>query len=82
MKDKTLKNIAYFIIQEVKCKSDESMSGFQLIVEYSTIEQKFSIEINSVKKQIIKEYLYKSNKVADVELNTEGFDVVLYIDNI
>lgn len=72
--------IADFIISEVQQKSNSSMSGFQYIVDYKDIYERFSVEINEyINAEIIKELQYRK-EVADAIEDTDGFDVVLYTD--
>lgn len=71
-----MNQIAKFIIKQVQ---EESMSGFQYIVSYEDIEEKFGMEEISMEiANVIADELGEHEEVADVELDEDGFDVVLY----
>ena len=53
--------------------------GFQYIVDYSYIEEKFGIVLDSIIIKQIEVLLCERDEVAVVELDEYGFDVVLYI---
>ena len=67
-----------FIIAEVQEKS--ALSGFQNIVLYSDMSEKFSGEIEEFILELILDELHKREEVADAILDTDGFDVVLFTD--
>ena len=66
--------IVNFIIATVQ---EESM-GFQYIVDYSHIEEKFEVTFDSIIIKQVEELLCEREEVADVQLDDDGFDVVLY----
>lgn len=68
--------IVGFIIKTVQ---DESM-GFQYIVDYICIEEKFGVVLDSTIIKQVEIFLCKREEVADVQLDDYGFDVVLYTD--
>lgn len=68
------KEISTFIIQHVI----ENSSGFQYFVDFETIEQKFNIQLSNQMQLQILDDLSVRVEVADVELNHDCFDVVLY----
>ncbi len=68
--------IADYIIKQVQ--EESILSGFQYVVEYSGIEEKFSIIIEQDLKSKIVDVLLQREEVADVLLDNEGFDVVIY----
>lgn len=70
------------IINEIiKIVQEESvLSGFQYIINYTYIENKFNIAINNNLREVIKTKLEEREEVADVYLDDNGFDVVLYTD--
>ena len=80
MNEKLFEKIADFIIKEVQENSESSMSGFQYIVGYDKIQEKFNIDIERYMNDKILEYLHKREEVADVVEDTDGFDVVLYTE--
>lgn len=71
-----MNQIAKFIIKQVQ---EESMSGFQQIVTYEDIEEKFNMEkISGVIAKFIVDELGEHEEVAGVKIGEDGFDVVLY----
>lgn len=75
--EEMLKEIAREIIKTVQ---DESvLSCFQYIVYYEEIEEKFNLRMTrEIANEIVK-CLEGCVEVADVELDADGFDVVLYM---
>lgn len=72
-----MKEVADYIIKTVQ---EDSIEGFQLMVDYSDIEEEFGIKLTD---EIIKEIeieLYLRQEVADVICDGETFDVVIYTD--
>lgn len=67
--------IAGYIVKRVQTES--TLSGFQLIVAYSDIEDNFNIEMNTSNKESITDALNEREEVADVQDDPLGFDVVL-----
>lgn len=80
MDNEIFEKISNYIITEVAENSDSSMSGFQYCVNYADVQELFATEIDEFINEMILSELNKSEKVADVELDTDGFDVVLYTD--
>lgn len=73
-----INKIVDYIIKEVQEKSE--LSGFQNIVLYSDISEKFSGEIEEYFQNLVMDSLLKREEIADVILDTDGFDIVLYTD--
>lgn len=80
IKNELFQEIAAYIVNEVIDNSDSSMSGFQSIVNYSYVLEQFSMDIDIYTQDKIMEELIKREEVADVELNGDEFDVVIYTD--
>lgn len=72
------KKISEYIIDQVAENSESSMSGFQYCVTDSEIQEMFAVDIENYINEKILEELDKREEVADVQLDTDGFDVVLY----
>lgn len=70
-----IKGITDYIIKTVQ--ENSILSGFQYIVSYTDIEKTFDINISNIKNDII-DTLSTREEVADVQVDEEGFDVVLY----
>lgn len=74
-----MNQIAKFIVKQIR---EESISGFQQVVTYEEVEEKFGMEeISEVIANAIADELGEFEEVADVELDEDGFDVVLYTDH-
>ena len=80
MKENIFKKISDYIINEVSQNSESSMSGFQYCVSYADIQELYAVEIEEFVNNMILKELENSGKVADIILDTDGFDVVLYTD--
>lgn len=79
--DKTIiEKIATDIIKTVQINSDSSMSGYSYTIDYATILSKYSQQINEAINAAITKELEKREEVADVQEDTDGFDVTLYTD--
>lgn len=70
------KKIADYIVKNTQKNSLES--GFQYITHYSEIEEKFNIEIQEYIKSKIISSLEDRKEIADVQEDTDGYDVVLF----
>jgi len=68
--------IADFIINETQKQS----SGFQYISMIYDIEDYFDIKINGAELMKIEEELWNREEVADVIVEDDCFDIVLYTD--
>ena len=73
-----INKIVDYIIAEIQEKSD--LSGFQNVVPYSVLSERFSGEIEEYIQGLVIDGLLKREEVADAILDTDGFDVVLYTD--
>ncbi|MEF9952216.1 MAG: hypothetical protein RR782_02575 [Clostridium sp.] len=73
-----IKNITDFIVNEVKEKS--IMNGFQYIVNYSNIAKEFNILVDQYLLVAVVDMLEDREEVADIQLDGQGIDVVLYTD--
>jgi len=69
--------IADFIINEAQ---EQSISGFQYISMIYDIEDYFDIKINGAELVEIEEELWNREEVADVIVEDDCFDIVLYTD--
>ena len=72
-----------YILESVQ--ADSELSGFQNIVEFKRIEDKFNISMDQRTINILIDGLLQREEIADVELDFSvdeygGFDVVLYTD--
>ena len=76
MKKNLFKEIAKYIIKEAQ----DNTSDCNYIVNYAEIEQRFGIQIKEFINGQITEALCKCKEIADVQEDTDGFDVVLYGD--
>lgn len=76
--DNLINDICDFIVKTVQ---DESiLSGFQYVVSYSDIAEKYSKQLSETIQSAIENELSSRKEVADVFCDTDGFDVVLYTD--
>lgn len=57
---------------------DSLLSGFQCIVYFENIEEKYDIKLDDNLIENIYDLLLQREEVADVDLSLEGFDVVIY----
>ena len=78
MSEELLKRITDYIVKTVQ--EESILSGFQYIVDYSDVQSHFAKEIGEYINNQIVEALESREEVADVEQDTDGFDVVLYTD--
>jgi hypothetical protein len=74
--DKLFEKISNYIIKTVQ--ENSMLSGFQYVVSYKDIQETFSQEIDEYINSKIIENLSAREEVADVQEDTDGFDVVLY----
>ncbi|NLI89788.1 MAG: hypothetical protein GX366_05205 [Epulopiscium sp.] len=70
--------IVDYIIETVQTESQ--LTGFQYIINYTSIEKDFNITLNDLEIEVIEEELQSREEVADVEVDKDGFDVVLCTD--
>jgi hypothetical protein len=68
--------IADYIVKQVQ--ENSKLSGFQYIVDHTDIQTIFNQEIDEYINNKIIEALCKKEEVADAQVDTDGFDVVLY----
>lgn len=71
-----LEKIVDFIIKTVQVET----FGFQYILSYEHIETDLNIKLDHTIIKQVKRLLCEREEVADVEINDEAFDVVLYTD--
>lgn len=76
MSEELLKRITDYIVKTVQ--EESILSGFQYVVDYSDVQSHFAKEIGEYINNQIVEALEDREEVADVQLDTDGFDVVLY----
>lgn len=76
MNEELLKRITDYIVKTVQ--EESTLSGFQYVVDYSDVQSHFAKEIGEYVNNQIVEALEVREEVADVEQDTDGFDVVLY----
>lgn len=68
--------IADYIVKNTQQNSLDS--GFQYITHYSEIEEKFSLQIEEYVRNEIISSLEAKEEVADIQEDTDGYDVVLF----
>jgi Fe-S cluster assembly iron-binding protein IscA len=71
-----INRICDYIIRIVQ--ENSILSGFQYEVDYKTVEDEFGIIVDEEMKQIISANLSQREEVADVVLDEDGFNVVIY----
>lgn len=69
--------IANYIVQTVQ--EDSIISGFQLIITYDELEEKFG-ELSEDDLSHIYNLLTEREEVADVVMSEDDYDIVLYTD--
>ena len=80
MSKNLFEEIANYLIKTVQEESDSSMSGFQYVVSEADIQEKFGKEIENYINDKIMEEIVKRKEVAEIYLDTDGFDITLYTD--
>lgn len=67
--------IANYIVKQVKDRSSDLSDGLNLIMSFDEIEERFIVPISH---QSILAALEAHPEVADVQMDPDGFDVVIY----
>ncbi|WP_291566903.1 MULTISPECIES: hypothetical protein [unclassified Clostridium] len=80
MNKNLFEEIAKYLVKTVQEESDGSMSGFQYIISNADIQEKFGKEIEEYINNKIMDASFEREEIADICIDTDGFDVVLYTD--
>lgn len=80
MNKNLFEEIANYLIKTVQEESDSSMSGSQYVNSKVDIWERFGEEINEYIINKIEEVTSKKEEVAEIFMDTDGFDVTLYTD--
>lgn len=73
--NKLFKNIAEYIINEIQ--NNSTSSRLQYVISDGDIEENFGVQIKEFIEENILNALQEREEVADVILDTDGYDVTL-----
>lgn len=78
MSKNLFEEISNYIVKTVQ--EESTLEGFQYTINQSDIWEKFGVEINEYIINKIEEVTSKKEEVAEIFMDTDGFDVTLYTD--
>lgn len=67
-----------YILDTVRQRSEVSMSGFQCVVPFDSIQSQLGVSLDGGSIGGIERELARRDEVADVLVDLDGFDVVMY----
>ncbi|AUN01413.1 TPA: hypothetical protein ACXDAY_002299 [Clostridium botulinum] len=80
MSKNLFEEIAEYLVKTVQEESDSSMSGFQYVISNADVQEKFGMKIDEYINDKIMEASCEREEIADICIDTDGYDVVLYTD--
>lgn len=78
MNENLFEEIASYIIKTVQ--EESILSGFQYVVSEAAIQARFGVEIRNYINDKILDVTAEREEVAEIYLDTDGFDTTIYTD--
>ncbi|MBD5589136.1 hypothetical protein [Clostridium botulinum] len=78
MSKNLFEEIANYLIKTVQ--EESTLEGFQYTISNADIQERFGMEIENYINDKIIEVTSKKEEVAEIFMDTDGFDVTLYTD--
>ncbi|GAA0082916.1 hypothetical protein [Clostridium sp. CTA-6] len=79
MNKNLFEKIADYIVKTVQ--EESTLEGFQYTISEANIQENFGLEIKNYIDDKIMEEMVKRKEVAEIFMDTDGFDVTLYTDS-